>query len=192
MCCLVDVLRMSVYQMKENSFTLKKRIIFSRNFNWYNYVDDWVLLKNTRVQANSLRHNKEQTSRMESLFKNSEKNRFHIFNEDGAIFSLNGKLGLQNTLTASQQMVKTPPTSVPDMTLNNLVVRLYCHCSHVHSLEAPDRVLHIGQIKLKWVITLNWIVWNRSVFTFNCVKQKHILIIIWIIWNFYQNNVIRL
>ena len=52
----------------------------------------------------------------------------------------------QNTLTASLYCGKTPPTSVLDMTLNNLMVRLHycwifgecwvppqCHCSQVHS-----------------------------------------------------------
>ena len=43
---------------------------------------------------------------------------------------------------------------------------------------APDRVLSMGQIELKWVLMLNWITWNRSVLIFklrihtklNCLK----------------------
>ena len=34
---------------------------------------------------------------------------------------------------------------------------------------APDRVLSMGQIELNCVHMLNWIVWNRTVFTFNCL-----------------------
>ena len=33
----------------------------------------------------------------------------------------------------------------------------------------PDRVLSMGQIELNCVLMLNWIVWNRTVLTFNCV-----------------------
>ena len=54
---------------------------------------------------------------------------------------------------------------------------------------APDRVLSMGQIELICVIMLNWIVWNRTVLTFNC--KKTVLILIWIVWNFYQNDLIR-
>ena len=62
------------------------------------------------------------------------------------IFLLPSRLGLKNTPTASLQRGKTPPTSVLDMTLNNLMVRfqqcwsfgecgvpLHCHRSQVHS-----------------------------------------------------------
>ena len=38
---------------------------------------------------------------------------------------------------------------------------------------APDRVLSMGQIKLNCVLTLNWIFWNRTVFTFNYVQTKN-------------------
>ena len=34
---------------------------------------------------------------------------------------------------------------------------------------APYWILSIGQIELNRVLILNWIVWNRTVFTFNCV-----------------------
>ena len=34
---------------------------------------------------------------------------------------------------------------------------------------APDRLLRIGQIELKCVRMLNWIVWHRTVLTFNCL-----------------------
>ena len=33
---------------------------------------------------------------------------------------------------------------------------------------APDRVLSFGQIAINCVLMLNWIIWNRIVFTFNC------------------------
>ena len=34
---------------------------------------------------------------------------------------------------------------------------------------APNRVLSMGQTELNCVLMLNWIVWNRTVLTFNCV-----------------------
>ena len=33
------------------------------------------------------------------------------------------------------------------------------------------------------VLTLNLIIWNKSVLTFNCVYTKSILILNWIVWN---------
>ena len=36
---------------------------------------------------------------------------------------------------------------------------------------APARVLSIGQIEFKCILRLNWIVWNRTVLTFNCVNK---------------------
>ena len=36
-------------------------------------------------------------------------------------------------------------------------------------LVAPDRVLSMSQIELNCVLMLNWIVWNRTVLTFNCL-----------------------
>ena len=38
-----------------------------------------------------------------------------------------------------------------------------------HGVVAPDRVLHMDQIELNCVLILNWIVWDRTVFTFYCV-----------------------
>ena len=35
---------------------------------------------------------------------------------------------------------------------------------------------------IKTVLTLNWLFWNRTVLTFNCVKAKPILILKWIAW----------
>ena len=35
---------------------------------------------------------------------------------------------------------------------------------------------------IKTVLTLNWIVWNRNVLTFNCVWTKTILILDWMVW----------
>ena len=34
---------------------------------------------------------------------------------------------------------------------------------------APDRILSMNQIELNCILMLNWIVWNRAIFTFNCV-----------------------
>ena len=34
---------------------------------------------------------------------------------------------------------------------------------------APDEVLSLGQIEFNYVFKLNWIVFNRSVITFNCM-----------------------
>ena len=38
---------------------------------------------------------------------------------------------------------------------------------------APDRVLSMGQIKLNWVLMLNWIPWNRTVLTFKLHHHHH-------------------
>ena len=80
------------------------------------------------------------------------------------------QLGLQNTLTASQQRGKTFPTSDLDMTLNNLIVRLWGmrRTPSLPSLPGqlclgvvtPNRVLSMGQIELICIITLNRIVQN--------------------------------
>ena len=48
---------------------------------------------------------------------------------------------------------------------------------------APDRALSMGQIEVNRVITLNWIVWNRTVFTFNNVQTKNCTYADWIDWN---------
>ena len=56
---------------------------------------------------------------------------------------------------------------------------------------APDRVLSIGQIELKCVLMLSWIVWNRTVLTFklrtytklNCFKWNCFCILNRIVWN---------
>ena len=37
---------------------------------------------------------------------------------------------------------------------------------------APERVLSMGPIELKCVLKLKWIVWNRIILSFNCVKTK--------------------
>ena len=47
---------------------------------------------------------------------------------------------------------------------------------------APDRVLSMGQIELNCVLMLNWIAWNGTVLTFNCVWTKTILILNWVVW----------
>ena len=51
---------------------------------------------------------------------------------------------------------------------------------------ALERVLSMSQIEvrhLNCVLMLNWIVWNRTAFTFNCVYRKNCLIKLnWIVW----------
>ena len=37
----------------------------------------------------------------------------------------------------------------------------------------PDRVLSMDKIELNSIFMLNWIVWNRTVLTFNCVNKKN-------------------
>ena len=37
---------------------------------------------------------------------------------------------------------------------------------------APYKALSMGQIQLNSVLKLSWIVWNRTVVTFNCVWTK--------------------
>ena len=72
-------------------------------------------------------------------------------------------------------------------------------CQHLPKMEASNRILSMGRIKLNcilmqnlnfWnrtvfdietVLTLNWIVLNRTVLTFNCVWTKTILILNWIV-----------
>ena len=101
--------------------------------------------------------------------------------------SLYSRPGLQNILTASLQRGKPLPhsMSVLDMTSKNLMVRL----SNIlklwgmrstpslplfsgppfHGVLAPDRVRSMGQIELrtnKWLM-LNWIIKNRTVWSFN-------------------------
>ena len=60
-----------------------------------------------------------------------------------------------------------------------------------HGMVAPDRVLSMDQIELKWVFMLNWIVLNKTVFTFklhtyaklNCLKWNCVCMLNWIAWN---------
>ena len=33
----------------------------------------------------------------------------------------------------------------------------------------PNKILSMGQIELNWMLMLNWIAWNRSVWHLNCV-----------------------
>ena len=35
---------------------------------------------------------------------------------------------------------------------------------------------------IETVLTINWVVWNRTVLTFNCAWTKTILILNWIVW----------
>ena len=73
--------------------------------------------------------------------------------------------GLQNIPTASLQRGKTPPMSILDRTLNNLMVELWGMWSTPlltsllgpfwPGVIAPDRVLSIGQIELNYGLMLN-------------------------------------
>ena len=47
---------------------------------------------------------------------------------------------------------------------------------------AIDRVLYMCQMELNCVLMPNWITWNRTVLTINCVCFKTILILNWIVW----------
>ena len=38
-----------------------------------------------------------------------------------------------------------------------------------HRVVAPDRVLSMGQIELNCILMPNWIVWNRTLWIFDCV-----------------------
>ena len=49
-------------------------------------------------------------------------------------------------------------------------------------MVAPDRVLSKDQKELNCELVLNWIVWNRIVFTVYCVWTKTILLLNWIVW----------
>ena len=49
-------------------------------------------------------------------------------------------------------------------------------------MVVSDWVLSMSQIELKCVLMLKWIVWNKTVFTFNC-KPKTVLMLNWIVWN---------
>ena len=44
-------------------------------------------------------------------------------------------------------------------------------------------VLTFNWVKQKIILILNWIVWSRTVLTFNWVKRKIILILNWIVWS---------
>ena len=49
---------------------------------------------------------------------------------------------------------------------------------------APDRALSMAQIELNCVLRLNWITWNRTVLTFNCVFMINWTVWLnWIAWN---------
>ena len=47
-------------------------------------------------------------------------------------------------------------------------------------VAVSDRVLSLGQIELNCILMVNWIVWNRTVLTFNCLLWKTIFILNWI------------
>ena len=46
---------------------------------------------------------------------------------------------------------------------------------HLPGVVAPDRALSMGEIELNCVLRRNWIAWNRTNLTFNCVWTKTIL-----------------
>ena len=67
---------------------------------------------------------------------------------------------------SAEEQDPTHSTSVPDMTLNNLMVRFqWCW----PGVAAPDRAPSTGQIELNCVLMLNWIIWNITVFNIEAV-----------------------
>ena len=47
-------------------------------------------------------------------------------------------------------------------------------------MVAPERVQSISQIELFEILTVymvNWIVWNRTAFTINCVQTKTVIML---------------
>ena len=88
--CQDYVLRMLIYQMKENGFKWKKSR--SKQYSKETIIDaDYVDDLNTPAQVKSLLPSLEQATRGIGLYENSDKTRFMCFNKDGAISSLNGK-----------------------------------------------------------------------------------------------------
>ena len=100
------------------------------------------------------------------------------------------RLGLQNTPTASLQRGKNSSNKLPGYDTEQfdgkapvtLMLRGMQSTPLLPLLPdpvrprvgAPDRVLYIGQIEqICILILLHWIVWNRTVLTFNCVQTKH-------------------
>ena len=81
-----------------------------------------------------------------------------------------------------------PLTSVLNLTLNNLMVRFLqcwsfgkCRAAFITITSrstlaqsvVPDRVLSMGQIELNFILTLNWIAWDRTVLIFKlCTYAK--------------------
>ena len=92
--------------------------------------------------------------------------------------SSHSRLGQQNTLTASLQKDKTPPTSVLIWyqtiwwwgSSNQELWKMWStSCLLWPGVVAPNRVLSMGQIELSSVLMLNWIVWNGTVFDIQTV-----------------------
>ena len=91
------------------------------------------------------------------------------------------QLELQNTPTANHQRGKTFSTSLLDMIFNNLMALVILEVSWMQSssllpmlpgrlrrgVVAPHRVLSMGKIELNCLFMLNWVIWNRTVLTFN-------------------------
>ena len=114
----------------------------------------------------------------------------------------------QYTPTESSQRGKTPRKSVLDMageapvTLELWVTRSIPSLPSLPGpfwlgVVAPDRVLCIGQIEVNYILMLNWIFWNRTVFDIQTLLWYQtelfevelfrylncVLILIWILWN---------
>ena len=72
------------------------------------------------------------------------------------------RLELLNTPTASLQKGKIPsPTSVLDITLNNLMLSLHFNAMAPRSALAHGPIY--GKVELIYVLMLNWIVWNSTI-----------------------------
>ncbi len=60
-------------------------------------------------------------------------------------------------------------------------------------MVALDRVLSMGQIELNYVLTLNWIVWNGTVFDIETVLTLNGIVWIstdWLNWISWNRNVL--
>ena len=103
--------------------------------------------------------------------------------------------------------LKSTPTSVLDMTRNNLMVsnardfgnaEYLCHrnTSLLPSLPgslwpwvlAPDRVLSMLETEINSVFTLNWIVWNRTVLTFKLSTYAKLNCLRWNCFSYWNGS----
>ena len=144
--CLDYVLRKSIDKIKENGFRLineKSRRYLAKTITDADCADDIALLTNAPAQAENLQHSLECAAASIGLHVNAHKTECMCFNQTGDIFTLDGtSLKLVDKFTCIGSSVRKsdlgyrihrlplcrgvrppPPTSVLNMTLNNLMVR---------------------------------------------------------------------